>query len=69
MTLENRKIKNKNMGEISPFSVFVILVKKKPIMSWSDEGLMNVFTETLNANNSVTTFKKFCIFIVICADF
>lgn len=57
------------MGEISPFSVFVILVKKKNIMSWSDEGLMNVFTETLNANNSVTTFKKFCIFIVICADF
>lgn len=57
------------MGEISPFSVFVILVKKKPIMSWSDEGLMNVFTETLNANKSVTTFKKFCIFIVICADF
>lgn len=38
-------------------------------MSWSDEGLMNVFTETLNANKSVTTFKKFCIFIVICADF
>lgn len=57
------------MGEISPFSVFVILVKKKNIMSWSDEGLMNVFTETLNANKSVTTFKKFCIFIVICADF
>lgn len=57
------------MGEISPFSVFVILVKKKPIMSWSDEALMNVFTETLNANKSVTTFKKFCIFIVICADF
>lgn len=57
------------MGEIFPFSVFVILVKKTNIMSWSDEGLMNVFTETLNANNSVTTFKKFCIFIVICADF
>lgn len=57
------------MGEISPFSVFVILVKKNPIMSWSDEALMNVFTETLNANKSVTTFKKFCIFIVICADF
>lgn len=36
-------------------------------MSWSDEALMNVFT--LNANKSVTTFKKFCIFIVICADF
>lgn len=35
-------------------------------MSWSDEALMNVFTENLNANKSVTTFKKFCIFIVIC---
>lgn len=54
------------MEEISPFSVFVILVKKN-IMSWSDEALMNVFT--LNANKSVTTFKKLCIFIVICADF
>lgn len=59
------------MEEISPFSVFVILVKKKKktIMSWSDEALTNVFTETLNANKSVTTFKKFCISIVICADF
>lgn len=38
-------------------------------MSWSDEALMNVFTETLNANKRVTTFKKFCIFIVICTDF
>lgn len=54
------------MEEISPFSVFVILVKKN-IMSWSDEALMNVFT--LNANKSVTTFRKFCVFIVICADF
>lgn len=48
------------MGEISPFSVFVILVKKN-IMSWSDEALMNVFTETLNANKRVTKSSVFLL--------